>query len=55
MNFVSNALISLIEKELLNHSPEIEAFLLQSLGNVVKDLMQFVEKKMSASTTTAHS
>jgi len=48
MSFVSSVIIGMIEKELAAQTPEMEAFLVNMLGTVAKDLVQYVEKKVGA-------
>jgi hypothetical protein len=45
MSFVSGILISMIEKELTTQMPEVEAYALQMLGQLAKDIVLYVEKK----------
>lgn len=46
MSFVSSVIIGMVEKELASQTPEMEAFLLNLLGTVAKDVVQYVEKKV---------
>lgn len=52
MSFVSGFVITMLEKELAAQSPEIEAYVLQLLGAVAKDVVAYVEKKIGISVPT---
>lgn len=46
MSFFSSVIIKLLEKELAEQTPEIEAAILQFVGQMSKDLIDFVETRM---------
>ena len=49
MSFISSAVIAFLEKELTAQSPEIEAYVLQLVGTLANDLVNYVEKKIAPS------
>lgn len=42
---IAGGIIALIEKEIANHSPEIEALVIKQLEEVAKHLMSFVSSR----------
>lgn len=50
---ISAAIISMLEKELVSHSPEIEAFVLKCLSTLANDLLDYVEKKIAPAAATS--
>lgn len=46
MSLVSGVLLTMLEKELAAQAPEVEAYVLQLLGVLGKDLIAYVEKKI---------
>ncbi len=52
MSFISGIFLSMLEKELSAQTPEIEAYLLALLETLGKDLVAFVEKKLSVNPAT---
>lgn len=45
MQFFGNAIISFIEKELVKHSPEIEAMMMEQISQFTDMLMSYVTSK----------
>jgi hypothetical protein len=48
MSFVSGVVLNMLEKELAAQTPEVEAYVLQLLGVLAKDLVTYVEKKIAS-------
>lgn len=46
MSLVSGVIIGMLEKELASQAPEIEAYALQLLGALAKDVLAYIEKKV---------
>lgn len=46
MALAANALISLLERELVKHSPEIQQFILSELSVVINSLMSHLDSKL---------
>lgn len=48
MSFISGVVINMLEKELAAQGPEVEAYALKVLGELAKDVAQYIEKKIAA-------
>lgn len=46
MDVLINALIALLEKELIKHGPEIEEFIIEQLEKAGRALMDYVNAKL---------
>jgi len=48
MALAGNALVSLLERELEKHSPEIQQFILNELSVLIRSLMSHLESKLQS-------
>lgn len=44
--FLSNAVIHYIEKELIKYEPAMEAFIMEQLKNVCDNVLQYIEQRL---------
>jgi hypothetical protein len=47
MSLISGALLSIIEKELVGQEPAIQTYVLQFLGSLSADVVDYVERKIN--------
>ena len=52
MSFFSSVIIGMLEKELAAQTPEIEAYVLQTVGSIGQSLMGYVAQKAAGSSVT---
>jgi hypothetical protein len=45
-NFLKENLINALQEELLNHTPEMQSFLLKELNSLALGIIKFVEEKI---------
>ena len=45
LNLIASGIIALIEKELINHTPEMEALVIKQLQALVEKLVEFIAHK----------
>lgn len=48
LEFVGNALIAFIEKEIIKHEPEIQAMMIDQLSKLSDIIVQFITQRMQA-------
>ena len=54
MGFAASALISLLERELLQHEPEIQQFIISELSTLLESLMSHLNTKLQLATGDAN-
>ena len=52
LEFLGNAVIAFVERELVKHEPEIEAMIIEQLGKFSETLLTYVNSKVAEATSS---